>query len=152
MELARAFPTTNTYFDLDQTWVFTNSGANLWSRAFTAVDGTKPVYITLVWTDAAGFGASGFALKNDLDAYVDAPLANAHFVGNSFDENTGYSIRYVGGQQLPFDNRNNVENIVFVPNSYGIVGFQLTVFPRAIVANALPSGGQDFALFVTNAH
>jgi hypothetical protein len=152
VELARAFPTTNTYFDLDQTWVFTNSGANLWSRAFTAVDGTKPVYITLVWTDAAGFGASGFALKNDLDEYVDAPLANAHFVGNSFDENTGYSIRYVGGQQLPFDNRNNVENIVFVPNSYGIVGFQLTVFPRAIVANALPSGGQDFALFVTNAH
>lgn len=147
VDLGRAFPAAGNYYDLDQTWSFSTSGSNLWSRAFSVRDGTKPVYITLVWTDAAGFGGSGFALKNDLDVYADAPLANSHFVGNSFSDSTGYSIRYTGGQQVPFDNRNNVEQIVFIPNSYGVVGFQLTVFPRTIV-----QGSQDFALFVTNAY
>jgi hypothetical protein len=146
-DLGRAFPSQGNYFDLDQTWLFTTSGSNVWSRVFSVRDATKPVYITLVWTDAAGFGGSGFALKNDLDVYAEAPLANSFFVGNSFSESTGYSIRYTGGQQLPFDNRNNVEQIVFVPNSYGVVGFQLTVFPRTI-----SQGSQDFALFVTNAY
>jgi hypothetical protein len=147
VDLAGAFPLQGNYFDLDQTWLFATSGSNVWWRAFSVRDGNKPVYITLVWTDAAGFGASGFALKNDLDVYADAPMANSHFVGNSFSESTGYSIRYTGGQQPPFDNRNNVEEIVFVPNSYGIVGFILTVFPRTIV-----QASQDFALFVTNAY
>jgi len=147
VDLGRAFPGSGNYFDLDQTWLFTTSGSNVWSRAFSVRDGSKPVYITLVWTDAAGFGGSGFALKNDLDVYAQAPLANSYFVGNSFTESTGYSIRYTAGQQLPFDNRNNVEQIVFVPNSYGIVGFMLTVFPRTIV-----QASQDFALFVTNAY
>jgi hypothetical protein len=147
LDLARAFPSPGNYYDLDQTWAFTTSGSNLWSRAFTVRDGGKPVYITLVWTDAPGFGGNGYALKNDLDVYVDAPMANAFFVGNSFDDSTGYSIRYVGGQQMAFDNRNNVEGIIFVPNSYGIAGFLLTVFPRTITQSP-----QDFALFVTNAY
>jgi hypothetical protein len=146
VDLGRAFPASGNYYDLDQTWSFTTSGSNLWVRSFTVRDGTKPVYITLVWTDAPGFGGSGYALKNDLDVYVDAPMANSHFVGNSFSETTGQSIRYTGGQ-IPFDNRNNVEEIVFVPNSYGIVGFWVTVFPRTI-----SEGSQDFAIFVTNAY
>jgi hypothetical protein len=147
VDLGRAFPAAGNYYDLDQTWLFTTSGSNVWPRAFSVRDGTRPVYITLVWTDAAGFGASGYALKNDLDVYAEAPIANSYFVGNSFSESTGRSIRYTSGQQLPFDNRNNVEEIVFVPNMYGVVGFQLTVFPRTIV-----QASQDFALFVTNAY
>jgi hypothetical protein len=128
VDLTRAFPASANYYDLGQTWAFATSGSNAWSRAFTVRDGSKAVYVTLVWTDTAGFGGNGYALKNDLDVYVDAPLANAHFVGNSFDNSTGYSIRYVGGQQLQFDSRTTLRRSSLRPAPMVLWAFSLQCF------------------------
>ena len=147
VSMIRAFPQSG-YYDLDQTQSFSSSGSGPWARQFSvpAEQAGEPVYVTLVWTDAPGFGAAGFALKNDLDLRVDVSSPDAHFAGNSFDNATGYSIRYFTGDPITYDRRNNVEEVVFVPATYGIQTFQITVTPSAIV-----QGPQDFALLVTNA-
>jgi hypothetical protein len=91
-DLRRAFPAGN-YYDLDQTWLFTTSGGNVWSRSFRAAR-SKPVYITPAWTDAAGLAGCS---QNDLNVYARAPLANAFFVGTR-SASTRRSIRHTASK------------------------------------------------------
>jgi hypothetical protein len=150
-DLGRGFPLQGNYFDLDQTWLFPSSGANTYLRYFTIRDGNKPVRITIVWTDKEAAVGAGVTLVNDLNIVVGNYMWPGFFVGNSFDPNTGRSYMYPAGQPLPYDHRNNVEEIVFLPNQYGLTAFYVQVWAQTIASPPVP-GGQDFALFVENAY
>lgn len=151
LDLTRAFPAAGNYFSLDQTWLFPSSGANAYIRSLTVRDPSKPVRVTLVWTDKEALDGAGVTLVNDLNMLVGNFMWPNFFVGNSFDSSTGRSHQYPAGQTLPYDHRNNVEEVVFVPSQYGLSGFYVQVWAQTIGNPPLP-GGQDFALFVENAY
>jgi hypothetical protein len=151
VDLGRAFPLQGNYFDLDQTWLFPSSGANTYLRHFTIRDLTKPVRVTVVWTDKEAAIGAGVALVNDLNLAVISPAWQAFFVGNSFDPSTGRSHIYPSGQPLPYDHRNNVEEVVFRVADVGWSAFYVQISAQTITFPPVP-GGQDFALFVENAY
>ncbi len=111
---------------------------------YSAVSSTKPVKVTLVWTDAPG-PTSGDAFVNDLDLTVST--GTGAYKGNVFS----------GGVSIPggsADQRNNVEN-VFLPA--GVSGpFSVQVRGTNIAGDGVPGNGdatdQDYALIVSNAN
>ncbi len=150
VDLARAFPSQGNYFDLDQTWLFPSSGTNTYLRNLTILDANKPVRITVVWTDKEAAINASVALVNDLNLVVASPGWTAFFVGNSFDSSTGRSHVYPSGQPLPYNHRDNVEEVVFQPADVGWSAFNVQIWAQTIAYPSVP-GGQDFALFVDNA-
>jgi hypothetical protein len=121
--------------------LFTRSGqTNTFSG--TISDPTKPLRVTLAWTDPPG-STTGAALNNDLDLTVS--IACNTYKGNVFKGD--HSI--AGGSA---DHLNNVES-VFLPA--GVTGdFTVTVTADNINSDALGNGDtvdQDFALVVYNA-
>jgi len=115
------------------------------TRTFTGVvmDPTKPLRLTLAWTDAPG-NTFGNAFNNDLDLTV--TVGGNTYKGNVFSG--AYST--TGGTA---DGKNNVES-VFLPA--GVSGnFTVTVTAANInsdgVPNEAPSLDQDFALVIYNA-
>jgi hypothetical protein len=151
VDLAGAFPSQGNYFDLDQTWLFPSSGTNTYLRQFTIRDGNKPVRITVVWTDKEAAILAGVTLVNDLNLVVASPGWTAFFVGNSFNPNTGWSYIYPSGQPLPYNHRDNVEEVVSRPADVGWSTFYVQIWAQTIASPPIP-GGQDFALFVDNAY
>lgn len=151
VDLARAFPLQGGYFDLDQTWLFPTSGTNTYLRHFTILDANKPVRITVVWTDKEAAINAGVTLVNDLNLVVISPAWQGFFVGNSFDPSTGRSHIYPSGQPLPYNHRDNVEEVVFRPADVGWSAFHVQIWAQTIAYPPIP-GGQDFALFVENAY
>ncbi len=122
--------------DEDTNDLFTSSGQ---TRVFTAVvaNSSKPVRVTLAWTDAPG-STTGNAFNNNLDLVV---VANGFtYRGNVFSG----SLSIGGGSG---DTRNNVEN-VFLPA--GITNVTITVSAVNINSDGVPNNGisldQDFAL------
>lgn len=109
-------------------------------------DSSRPLRVTLVWTDAPGSPNASPALVNDLDLEV-AEIEGALrvFKGNVF--NDGFSTTL--GQ---FDTLNNIE-CVYVRDPAGI--YEVRVIASALRANARPPfdnvGWQDFALVIDNA-
>lgn len=88
----------------------------------SVADASKPLRITLAWTDPPG--ASDPALVNDLDLIV--TVGGVEYKGNVFSN--GASV--TGGA---FDSRNNVEN-VFLPAGVP-AGASLSIFVRATALN-----------------
>ncbi len=128
-------------FLVDQTEVFGNSGE---TRSYTLgiSDISKPVRITMAYTDAPGALASG-SLVNDLDLTVEAN--GTTYRGNSF--NRQWSA--VGGTA---DRKNNYE-AVFLPS--GTTGdLTITLSAINVAGDGLPNSGdltdQDFALVCSN--
>ncbi len=116
------------------------------SRSYvgTIVDPSKPLRVTLAWTDAPG-NTSGSAYNNDLDLVV--TVGGNTYKGNVFSGATSVT----GGTA---DSRDNVES-VFLPA--GLSGnFAVTVTAANItsdgVPNEAPSLDQDYALVVYNAN
>ncbi len=126
----------------DQDHLFTAAGQ---TREITlgVADPTKPVRITLAWTDAAGAPGANPALVNNLDlSVVDG--------GNTYRGNVfagGWST--TGGTA---DNRNNLEN-VFIQNPTGSA-LTITVAATTLPGDGVPynasSTDQDFALVCSN--
>jgi subtilisin family serine protease len=109
-------------------------------------DTSRPLRVTLAWTDAPGAANASPALVNDLDLEVaETEGAERIFKGNVFAD--GFSA--TGGQ---FDHLNNVE-CVYVRNPSGV--YEVSVIASALRANARPpfnnAGFQDFALVIDNA-
>jgi hypothetical protein len=132
---------------IDQTNTFTESGQSFELRGSIA-DRTRPVRVTLAYTDAPG-SLAGAATANDLDLEIkigDVTL----YRGNNFDG----EVSVAGGAA---DRLNNVESIYLpaaaIPEGHG---GNITVIVRAanIVADAVPGNGnsldQDFALVIYN--
>lgn len=111
-----------------------------------AFDETRPLRITLTWTDAPGSANASPALMNDLDLEVVGVGAdNRTFKGNVFTD--GFSS--TGGT---FDTVNNVE-CVYIREPRG--SYEIHVIASSLRANARPPfdniGWQDFALVIDNA-
>ncbi len=137
--------------------LFTSAGQVFRTRLVVR-DASKPVKVTLVWTDAPATAGSGTTnpLVNDLNLAV-APRnmqSPVTYIGNKLqvvDTNKGEeSIGYTSS--LPYDNVNNVEYARFFLTSNQ--EFDLTVSAYALNGNIDTNGGtfeQDFALVVVNA-
>jgi hypothetical protein len=128
---------------LDQTYIFSGSGTTYtYPGPLSVYDSTKPVRVTLVWSDAPG-NTTGNAYVNDLDLTV---TAGSTYRGNVFSGRNSAT----GGSA---DTKNNVES-VFLPA--GVTGpITVTVKATTIAASSIPGNpntvNQDFALVIYNA-
>jgi len=126
----------------DQDHLFTAAGQ---TREITVGvdDPSKPVRITLAWTDAAGAAGANPALVNNLDLTVTD--GSSTYLGNAFT--AGWSS--TGGSA---DNRNNLEN-VFIQSPSG-ASLTITVAATALPGDGVPYNAtltdQDFALVCSN--
>jgi subtilisin-like proprotein convertase family protein len=122
--------------------VLTNPGQTV-VRAYAVQDPSKPVKVTLVWTDPPG-PIGGNAFVNNLDLEVAA--GGQAYRGNVF----GGTYSRTGGAADP---RNNVESVYLPPGTSGRVS--VTVRATTLGGDGLPGSGdatdQDFALVVSNA-
>lgn len=126
----------------DQAMLFTATGASFNLPPLVRADGTKPVRISLVWSDAAGGVGASPALVNDLNLTVVNGVDTYH--GNVFSG--GFSA--TGGSA---DALNNIEN-VYLQNPSG--NLLVTVDAINIAGDGVPYNGdttdQDFALVLYN--
>ena len=110
----------------------------------TVPDPTKPVHVTLAWTDVPGNTSAAKELVNNLDLTV--TTGTNLYKGNVF--NGAYSTN--GGVA---DGTNNVES-VFLPAGKA-TNFTVTVTAAQISADAITNNGslpeQDYALVIYNA-
>jgi serine protease AprX len=132
---------------VDQTELLGATGGS-YSATVTPVDPSKPVKVTLVWTDAPGPGLGGStpAWVNDLDLRVTGGTTT--YLGNSFGSpSTGWSVP--GGSA---DFKNNLENVYLQTAPAGPITVQ--VLAANIAGDGVPGNGddtdQDFALIVSN--
>ncbi|MCA0350835.1 MAG: S8 family serine peptidase [Chloroflexi bacterium] len=141
LNLGQTFDQTSRIL-YDQITPLTESGTSYQFTA-TVTDTSKPVQISLVWTDAPG-STTGAAYINNLD--LEVTINGQSYRGNVFDG--AFSVS--GGSA---DVRNNVENI-FLPA--GLSGqLEIRVLATAINGDGIPNNtdptDQDFALVVYNA-
>ena len=131
---------------LDQSVVFDASGQTHSVRV-EPVDPSKPLKVTLAWTDALGHGTGGrlAAWVNDLDLVVSGPDGTT-WLGNDFLD--GFS--KTGGKA---DRRNNLENVYLKTPAAG--AYSVNVNAMNLIGDGMPNRegltDQDFALVVTNA-
>ena len=130
---------------VDERLAFDASGQE-WNLRVAPVDSSRPLRITLAWTDAPGAAGSNPALVNDLDLEVTEVTTLNVFRGNVFAN--GFST--TGGA---FDSVSNLE-CVYVQNPSGV--YDVSVIASVLRGNALPPFGtattwQDFALVIDNA-
>jgi hypothetical protein len=144
-DLSVAFDDTSRVL-VDETTLFTESGQTFQVQGSLA-DPTRPLRITLAWTDAPGT-LVGVPWVNNLD--LELSVNGTVFYGNNFVH--GGSV--AGGSP---DSKNNLEAIVLPPGtiSSGVAGnFTITVRATNIAGDGVPGNGidldQDFALAVYN--
>ncbi|MEW6127125.1 MAG: S8 family serine peptidase [Acidobacteriota bacterium] len=146
LNLAQTFDATTRKL-IDQTERFTASG-QVYELRGSLADRTKPLRLTLAWTDAPG-ALLGAVLVNDLDLEVKVGDATI-YRGNNFSE--AFSI--ADGEA---DHLNNVESVFIKPELIpeGVAGnFTITIRAANIAGNGVPGNDseldQDFALVVYN--
>ena len=126
---------------LDQTTVFGATGESL-TKIMAVADPTKPVHVSLVWTDAPG-STTGAAYVNDLDLEVVAG-------GQTYKGNVFSGALSTGGGAA--DRRNNIESVFLPAGQTG--GFVVRVKAANIAGDGVPANAdttdQDFALVVYN--
>jgi subtilisin-like proprotein convertase family protein len=127
---------------LDQTSVLGSSGARF-GRSYAVSDSTRPLKVTLAWTDAPGM-VSTDAFVNDLDLVV--RQGGRTYRGNAIAG--GRSITGGGA-----DSRNNLESVLVPAGAQG--PFSVEVLGTNVAGDGVPGSGdgtdQDFALVVSNA-
>ncbi|MGY6588719.1 MAG: S8 family serine peptidase [Wenzhouxiangella sp.] len=122
----------------DQTELFTESGQQ-WQRQVMPADPTRPVRITLSWSDAPGAVGANPALVNDLDLIVD--YNGQTWRGNQPQGRSGVA-----------DRLNNIEQVV-LPAANGPVTITVDAFQIAgsVLLNDPDAGpAQHFALVCEN--
>ena len=129
-------------FFWDQQTTFGATG-EAFDRTFAVQDPSKPVRVTVAWTDPPG-PTSGNSFVNNLDLVVGA--GSGVYKGNVFS----------GGVSTPggvADPRNNLESVYLPAGPSG--NFSVSVVAANIAGNGVPGVGdatdQDFALVVSNA-
>lgn len=156
VDLTNAFKTDGRYAWADQANVLTPANSIVWHPALTGTytikDTTKPVRVTLVWTDRAAETNAATALVNDLNLIVQGTSGTVA-VGNDINPTTGRSRTYYN-QTLPYDHRNNVEQVVLNSADLGRY-ITIQIWGQTIAGDAInPWNGttpqQDYALFIEN--
>lgn len=126
----------------DQSNLLSNTGQQFSLPPLLRSDPTKPVKISLVWSDAAAGTGANPALVNNLDLNV--TVGASLYRGNVF--NTGWSV--TGGAA---DTLNNIEN-VYLQNPGSTIN--ISVNATNIAGDGVPYNGdttdQDFALVIYN--
>ncbi|MBX3725669.1 MAG: S8 family serine peptidase, partial [Xanthomonadales bacterium] len=126
---------------LDQTQVLTSVG-QVYETTYGVADPTRPLKVSLTWTDAAAAAGANPALVNNLD--LEVITGGQTYRGNVFSG--GVSV--TGGSA---DTLNNVEN-VFVANPGSDV--TIRVIATNLPGDGIPGNGtptdQDFALVCRN--
>jgi hypothetical protein len=141
LDLTRAFNGQARLF-WDQHLILSETGQTFQVAGSVHI-GSRPLRITLAWTDAPG-PTTGAPYVNNLD--LEVTINGVTYRGNVFSGENSVS----GGNA---DIRNNVESI-FLPA--GTVGnFTVTVRATNIAGDGVPGNGdltdQDFALLISNA-
>ncbi len=126
---------------LDQYALLTDIGGT-WQRTVEVIDPSRPLRLTLAWTDAAAAAGADPTLVNDLDLTVET--ADATYFGNHFEN--GWSIP--GGAA---DRLNNLEDIhIAAPGATA----RITVNAANLPGDGVPLNSdltdQDFALVCRN--
>ena len=115
------------------------------SYRVSAADPSKPLKVTLVWTDAPATAGANPTLVNDLDLRVSSEATGATYLGNRFSG--GRSV--TGGAP---NRRDNLEN-VFLAQPDGTYTVSISAFN--LPGDGVPGSGdetdQDFALVLSNA-
>ena len=135
--------TQRAYLDQGATTTLDANGQSV-LRSYQVDDATKPVRVTLAWTDPPPATITGNAFVNDLDLEVN--VGGRTYRGNWLAG--GLSVP--GGQA---DFRNNVENVVLPASTIGRMSVK--VVAKSLGGDGVPGNGkpldQDFALVVSNA-
>jgi len=146
VNLSRAFDDAKRVL-IDQTQLFTESGQTI-EFAGSIADRSRPLRVTLAWTDAPG-SLIGPAIVNDLDLEIVVGGVTI-YRGNNF----AGSYSFEGGVE---DRLNNVESIYLSPDVIptGVQGnFIIRVRAANIAGNGVPGNDtfldQDFALDAYN--
>lgn len=144
VNLGAAFDATaRSYRDQVAADVISSTGETR-QQVYTVQDSSRPLKVTLVWTDPAPATLSGNPWVNDLDLEVDA--GGRTYKGNVFGN--GFSV--TGGSADP---RDNVESVYLPAGVSGTVAVR--VRGTNIVGDGAPGNGdgsdQDYALVVSNA-
>jgi subtilisin-like proprotein convertase family protein len=120
-----------------------SSSGQFTQRAYSVPDPSRPVKVTLAWTDPPG-PTTGNPVVNNLDLVVDA--GGRSYKGNAF----AGAFSRTGGTADP---RNNVESVYLPANTVTRLG--VTVKGTTIAGDGVPGVGdstdQDYALVVSNA-
>ncbi|WP_110519607.1 carboxypeptidase regulatory-like domain-containing protein [Herpetosiphon llansteffanensis] len=126
---------------VDQTRTFGATGEEF-TQIGQIAESTKPVRITLAWTDAPG-STTGNSYVNDLD--LEVTVGGQTYKGNVFNG----ALSTTGGTA---DNKNNIEGVYLPAGTSGSI--QVKVIARNIAGDAIPGNAdttdQDFALYVYN--
>jgi subtilisin-like proprotein convertase family protein len=113
-------------------------------RSYEVADTSRPVRVTLAWTDPPPATVTGNAFVNDLD--LEVSVGGRTYRGNWLADG-----RSIAGGQADF--RNNVENVVLPADTAGRMSVK--VVARTLGGDGVPGSGgpldQDFALVVSNA-
>ncbi len=142
------------YYTKDQSTTLQAGVSTYWETVLTVRDGSKPIRITLVYTDApSAVSTTTYKVKNDLTVGAYQTACFPCWYGNNINASTGLSAPNASVR----DHVNNVEEII-IPASYYSTGATLRVFVNAdnLVADGLNPDNlgtpfrQDFALFVDN--
>ncbi len=140
VNLGSLFDGTPRYV-LDQSFVFHSTGNQLILQG-NVVNTSKPLRVTLVWTDAPGSTTSN-AYVNNLD--LEVTVGGQVYIGNHFNGANSNS----GGS---FDSVNNVENVFLPAGQSG--NFKVRVIARNLAGDGVPGNSdltdQDFALVIEN--
>lgn len=129
---------------VDQSAVFTATGQTA-TYLYQIADSSKPLRVSLAWSDAPGITDCSLCLVNNLD--LEVTINGQTYKGNVF--NGGTSI--LGGSA---DTRNNVENIYLPAGLSGTVAVRVKA--TGINGDGIPwvnsqgQADQDFALAVYN--
>jgi subtilisin family serine protease len=128
---------------LDQSLVLDDLAQGITYQVAPA-DPSRPLKVTIVWTDAPGEAGANPALVNDLDLSVVASDGTT-YRGNAFSD----GVSFAGGEA---DRLNNLES-VFVQNPSGT--YEVSVSAFNLPGDGVPGVGdqtdQDFALVISNA-
>ncbi len=129
----------------DQSHAFTASGQSF-DVKIAPVSTTRPMRVTLAWTDAAGaVSRSSKSLVNDLDLEL-LEVATGHVYNGGNDFSLGFSIH--GGV---LNDKDNIE-CIYIQNPIGV--YELSVRAANLAGSAhpaKPTPWQDFALVIDNA-
>lgn len=145
LDLGNLFDPSEDRIYVDESVVFRGAGDDPYRLRVTAVDPSRPLKATLVWTDAPAVPGADPALVNDLDLTLVGPDGTT-WRGNGFAQGRSVS----GGDP---DRLNNVENVFL--HDPGAAAYELEIASWSVPGDAIPGDGhltdQDFALVVSNA-
>jgi hypothetical protein len=151
----RLLGSAGSYYFYDQGLALSPSVAGLWQKYLYVVDGGRDLRVTLVWTDPAasktepatnGGSVPPGAAINNLDLSVTNSTGTTTWYGNRLDQQgTGFSIP--NPSPVNPDAVNNVEQVILPAGTF-TSGAGIIV---AVTGTYIPSGSQDFAVFIDDA-